>query len=107
LFDPRFEDMFWYSYRLDVTTDHPELRQKMQTTEFWRRAESEGLVWRSREFGDIAEIAFPGWDPFPEPGRLVMRGLYLDVGEPAPWDQLVLWLRRRWCSRQAIVSPNR
>jgi hypothetical protein len=87
--------MFWDSYRLEVVTDDPELRQRLQTPEFWMAGESEGLVWRSREFGEVAEGAFPALSPFPEPGRLMMRRLYLRIGEPRPWDWLVLWWRRR------------
>lgn len=95
LTDPRFEDMFWDSYRLEVVTDDPELRRRMQTPELWAAAESEGLVWRSREFGEVAGGAFPALSPFPEAGRLTVRRLYLSIGEPWPWDKLVLWWRRR------------
>jgi hypothetical protein len=97
LTEPRWEDMFWDSYRMEIVADDPELRARMFTTEFWLKVEAEGLVWRNREFGDVAEFAFPGGEPFPEPGRLMMRGLYLLIGEPWPWDWVVLWIRRCGC----------
>jgi hypothetical protein len=93
LTDPRWEDMFWDSYRIDITTEDPELRPLLQTEAFWAKAESEPLVWRNREFGEVAEFAFPALAPFPEPGRLMMRALYLSIAEPWPWDSLVLWFR--------------
>lgn len=105
LTDPRLEDMFWYSYRLEVVTDDPELWRRMQTPEFWAD-ESERLVWRSREFGEVAEGAFPALSPFPEPGRLTMRRLYLPVGEPWLWDQLVLWWRRRQRAAEHGAAPD-
>jgi hypothetical protein len=94
LTEPRREEMFWDSYRMEIVTDDLELRTRMFTTEFWAKAEAEGLVWRNRKFGEVAEFAFPSFAPFPEPDRLMMRRLYLPIGEPWPWDWLVLWIRR-------------
>jgi hypothetical protein len=94
LSEPRWEDMFWDSYRLDVITADGELRDLMATREFWLGASSEGLVWRNREFGETAPFAFPAGEPFPEPGRLKMRGLYLTTGAPWPWDRCILLIRR-------------
>ena len=79
----------------------------MSTVEFWD--ELDGMVYRSKAFGDIAEHAFPAAPPFPSPGRLLIRGLYLSIGNPKPWDQVTLWLRvafsrsggRRPCSPTA------
>lgn len=103
LTDPRFEDMYWESYGMEIVADDELLRERMQTVEFWSRAESEGLVWRSRQFGMVANGAIPAWSPFPEPGRLNMRQLYLPIPEPLPWDRLVLWLSRR---RQQQSPPK-
>jgi hypothetical protein len=104
LTQPRTEEMFWDSYQMEITTNDPALRQQMLTKEFWARAEAEGLVWRNREFGDVASPAFPALSPFPEPGRLTMRGLYISIGYPWPWDWVVLWLRRRF--RRAQSQSN-
>jgi hypothetical protein len=111
----RSEEMFWDSYLMEIVAADSGLRAQMLTKEFWARAESEGLVWRNREFGDIAKYAFPGLSPFPEPGRLIMRGLYLSIGHPWPWDWIVLWFRR-WLRRgrsepvaeldRGRISPN-
>jgi hypothetical protein len=100
LTEQRTEEMFWDSYRMEIVSDDPELRRRMLTEEFWAKAEGEGLVWRNREFGEVAEHAFPSLLPFPEPGRLTVRGLYLFPGFPRPWDRLALWLRRRLASRE-------
>ena len=89
---PQMIEMFWYSYEMEVVTSDPDLQRRMQTPEFW--ADFVGLVWRNREFGEVATDAFPAGHPFPEPGRLAMRGLYLYIGEPWLWDRLLLWLRR-------------
>ena len=103
LTEPRREEMFWDSYRMDIIDD-PELREEMLTKEFWARAESEGLSWRSREFGDVAEFAVPALSPFSEQGRLMMRSLYLDIGDPNRWDRIVLWVRR--CLRGGRTRLN-
>lgn len=94
LTDHRSEEMFWDSYYLEVVTNDADLRQRLQTPDFWASAESEGLVWRSREFGETADGAYAALSPFPEPGRLAVRGLYLAIGAPRRWDRLVLRWRR-------------
>lgn len=96
LTEPRFEDMFWDSYHLEVIAEDPEIRTAMLSEEFWHGNGWVGLVYRNREFGEIVEIAFPAVDAFPEPGRLMIRALYLPIGQPWPWDWLVLWVRRLW-----------
>ena len=77
LTEPRTEDMFWNSYRMEVVAADPRLRERMYSAAFWAGAEAEGLVYRNRETGEEAPFAFPALDPFPEPGRLMLRGLYL------------------------------
>jgi hypothetical protein len=98
LTESRGAEMFWDSYRMEIVADDPDLRAQMLTKEFWANAEAQGLVWRNREFGEVDVIAFPALSPFPETGRLMMRGLYLAIGDPWPWDRIVLrvrsWLRR-------------
>jgi hypothetical protein len=86
--------MFWDSYRIEGLTKDPTLRDLLYIERFWANAESEGLVWRNREFAEVAEFALPALSPFPESGRLMMRGLYLPIGAPWPWDNLILWMRR-------------
>lgn len=77
LTDSRFEDMHWYSYRLEIVAQDLAAREEMLTEEFWRGNGWRGLVWRNRESGEVAEFAFPAASPFTEQGRLMMRGLYL------------------------------
>jgi hypothetical protein len=94
LTEPRWEEMFWYSYRLEAVAADPELRKRILTEEFWAGNGPAELAWRSKEFGEVAEHAFPAMSPFPEPGRVMMRGLYLPISGTWPWDRVVLWLRR-------------
>lgn len=94
LSDRRYEEMFWDSYKMEVVTDDPMLRKQVWTKEFWDRAVSEGLIWRNREFNEVAPNAFPAGSPFPQPGRLMVRGLYLMRTAPWPWECLLLrWIR--------------
>jgi hypothetical protein len=93
LTDCRMYEMFWDSYRIEITTDDPQLQQQLLTPEFWI-AET-NLTWRSRAFGEVAPHAFSALTPFPEPGRLLMRGLYLYCRSPYWWDNLILWFTRR------------
>ena len=94
LTDCRWEEVFWDSYRLEVVTDDPDLRAQLLMKEFWAVAEAEGLAYRSLEFGEVAPFAFPSLSPFSEPGRLMMRGLFLDIGQPGLFASFVLWFRR-------------
>ena len=98
LSDRRWEDMFWESYRMEIVTEDRRMREEMLTDGFWSKAEVEGIVWRSKEFDDVAPGAYPALSPFPDPGRLKMRGLYLRIGDPWPWDWVVMWIRGalRW-----------
>lgn len=77
--EPCFEDMFWISYRLTPTTDDPALAALLLSEDFWRRSPRPGLRYRSRALGLFAPHAFHAIDPFVEPGRLNMRGLYLTL----------------------------
>ena len=97
LSDCRWEEVFWDSYRVEIVAADPELQAKILMNEFWAVAETEGLSYRNLQFGDVAQFAFPSLSPFCEPGRLMMRGLYLDIGQPGRLDSLVLWFRRRRC----------
>ena len=93
LTDCRFLEMFWDSYQMTPLTDDPQTLADLQSEAFWLRAEAEGVAWRSREFG-IVVPAFPALTPFYEPGRLIMRRLYILIAEPTVWDRVVMWLRK-------------
>jgi hypothetical protein len=75
LSEPKWAEMFWTSYRMTPLTDDPKTLANLEDVEFWRVCESRGVAFRHRASSRIARYAFPGGDPFPEPGRLVMRGL--------------------------------
>jgi hypothetical protein len=98
LTEPRPEELFWDSYRMEIVADDRELRARMLTSEFWAEADTECLVWRNRKSGEVAKFAIPAISPFPEPGRLMTRGSYLSIGEPVVWDRMVLCVRR-WLRR--------
>jgi hypothetical protein len=94
LTDCRWEDMFWDSYLVEPATPDTGL---VLTEGFWNRIDVYQPVYRSREFGEVAPHAFSARrDPgtgVSLTGRVVMRGLYLDVPS-YPWDGLLLWYRR-------------
>lgn len=93
LSDPRAEDMFWVSYHLEVTTHDAALRDRMATADFWLN-EASSLTWRNRELGTSVADVVVAERPFPQPGRLSARGLYLPIDPPRLWDRLVLRLYR-------------
>ena len=94
LSDAQQQDMFWHTYKIDVLTQDADLRERIASGEFWANAEAEGLIYRNREFGCAATCAFPALSPYTEDGRLAMRGLYIRIGAPRPWDTFALWVRR-------------
>jgi hypothetical protein len=100
LSEPRSEEMFWDSYKLEVVAEDPGLRARIVTAEFWDNPLTDGLVYRNRLLGDTASHPFAAASPFPEPGRIMMRGLYIRIAAPKPWDRLALWLRRSPMMRQ-------
>jgi hypothetical protein len=86
LTDPRITEMFWVSYRIEPLIDDPiEREELLNSPERWDACE---FVYRSREFGQVAEYAFPAARPFPESGRVLIRGLYLGIREPSLWERL-------------------
>ena len=77
--DPRFEDMFWDSYRLLPLTDHPEDRRLLHCKDFWDACKA---VYRNCEFDEVVPGAFASGSAeirLRETGRLAVRGLYLDL----------------------------
>jgi hypothetical protein len=95
LSDCQFEDMFWDSYRIDPITDDRDIRQMILSEAFWTGSDWIGLTWRNRELEMLPVAPFPAVSPMREPGRVVVRGLYISIAEPRWWDRVVLWVRRR------------
>ncbi len=52
LSEPRYEEMFWESYQMEIVTEDLELRGRLLTTEFWAVAEAEGVRWKGGGRGD-------------------------------------------------------
>ena len=78
LIDSRSEDMFWESYRIEPLTD--DARQ-------------------------IAGTALAAGEPFPESGRVLVRGLYLRGEPPSLWERFLLWRRGRAGTRNRAGVP--
>jgi hypothetical protein len=91
--EPRREEMFWFSYRLTVTTDDAALRERFLSESFWQGDGWKEVVFRSRATGMVAEHAFPAARPFVGPERLNMRGLYIAARAPIWVDRIVLKMR--------------
>lgn len=103
LTDPRGEDMFWISYRIEPLTGDPAERERiLHDPQFWLRDFFEReLVCRNAAFGDPAKWPIPAGNPFPEPGRVSMRALYLDQSPPTRWERFLLSRRKKRRRRAA------
>lgn len=105
--EPRWEDMFWVSYRLTPTTDDEALAAELLSTAFWMGPRWERMIFRSCALGVAAPHPLPAIQPFVAPGRLNVRALYLTLDSsdaasgkvatrPPGWAaRLVAWIRRR------------
>jgi hypothetical protein len=92
LTDVQWEDMFWHSYRLEVLTTNLGEVENLYSDDFWRPRQA--LLFRSREFREVAPFAFAGGRPgsmLRESGRILVRGLYLAVPS-YPFERLLLLL---------------
>lgn len=91
LTDPRFADQFWFSYRIEpLTEDVAEQEELLNSPSRWLACE---FVYRSRQFGEVAESAFSAGQPVGGPGRVLMRALYLGIDGPSFWERSLLWQR--------------
>ena len=87
---PRRVDMFIDSYRVEPLNDDMSGGRAVDfSPQFWRTAD---ITFRSQRFGDVAPHAVVLSDPDPAEGRVLMRGLYLPIGDPALWESLLV----RW-----------
>lgn len=94
LTDGKFDDMFWYVYRVDLASSDDEARALVLAPDLWARCR---LTFRSVPFGILAESAFGGVRG-PQQGRIALRGLCIDISEPSLFERVLLWWRRRRCS---------
>jgi hypothetical protein len=93
--EPRGEDMFWVSYHVTPTTLDPLLAPRLVSEEFWKDDDNwPKLTFRSRATGFVAENAMPSIQPIVGRNRVNMRGLYISIRHPLPWDWLLLRIRR-------------
>ena len=107
LVDPKMEEMYWYSYRMEPLSDDPADLTRLYSNEFWF---SEQLMYRNCEFNVVADFAFAGGGnaekQLRESGRILMRALYLNT-ICFPWDHVFLWMRRRWHKGSARLYDPR
>lgn len=105
--DPAWEDMFWVSYRLQITTDDPSLAAEMATHAWWIEGPGVHAVYHSAAGLAIEPIdhALVGTEPV-GPSRLNMRGLYATVRPPGWVDQPALLWRWLW-SQLGWLPPRR
>ena len=90
LLEPRFFDMFWDSYQIELLTEYPEEGRRILTNANWWG--NGKLMFRNRVLDIIAENAFAGVD-FPEKGRVIMRGLYLASADSNAWERWMQYFR--------------
>ncbi len=92
LTEPRFEDMFWYSYIVEPLAENSAEAEAIFTEDFWAEP---GLTFRNRVTGEVVSSAFRGGGiPTKVSPRIMMRGLYTSM-EPTAFERVLLWLRRR------------
>ena len=92
LSDPKWADMFWYSYAVtDVVADAPGSYREsspIATEALWSECR---FAFRSRGTGEVARHAFPGGrPPVVRGGRVLMRGLYLVPS--SRMESLLVWI---------------
>jgi len=93
LTDPRPADMFWDSYKIEPLVEDPgEAVDLLDSPLHWDRCD---FVFRNRAFDRTAPGFAAAGRPQIQNGRVLMRGLYLDIGRPSSWERLLLWLRGR------------
>ncbi len=93
-------DMFWEAYRIEPLLEDPAERARLlESPEAWLTCD---FVYRSRMFEECAiDYAFAAGIPFPEPGFVNMRGLYLRIEAPTFLERMLL----RWRLHENRVSP--
>jgi hypothetical protein len=105
LSDPRFEDMFWYSYDVEPLGETDAERAAVFTKELWHQP---GLVYRNRVTGEVAPHAFPGGGvPTKGAPRIWMRALYTSL-TPTMLERVLLWFRgwkRTRARNRGAIAP--
>ena len=107
LSDPRPDEMFYTSYKMEITTNDDDLAFRMETRAFWEKAAEHGIKWRNLGFDAVVDDAYPATNPFPEPGRLSIRALRIPLREPKFFEKITVWLRRRKLARQKRAELKR
>jgi hypothetical protein len=97
--------MFWDSYQVEPLVEDPQERRRILSDPDWWH--QRGLVFRNRELDAVADAPFAGGDVFTEPGRVVMRGLYISsIGDPDCFERALLWLRRKLSGPRALAVAS-
>lgn len=89
LVDCQFVDHFWDSYRIVPIANELDIHDELFQRSFWDNVDH--LTYRNRKFGDTSRSAWPAATPLTNDGRVVMRGLYLEVKDPSWLDRWLIW----------------
>ena len=74
---PKFIDMFWQEFEVEVLTADARILSEMRHIDFWS---SPSVRYRNRAFFDLVVGAFAGGRPL-KGGRVSMRGLDPGIGK--------------------------
>jgi hypothetical protein len=96
--DPRFEEMFWYAWRITPLGTDPE--SDPSSDGFWDLSQFDHTIFRCETSGAVVNALWAGSKPVRE-GRLILRGAYVfqvvrPLHNPALWLWLLLLGRRGW-----------
>lgn len=95
LSDPWYEDMFWYSYRLQYVANDQVSLETFYSREIWDNHRAFGVRWRNCYFGDYADMALPGPPPEKPGDRVTMRALDINPRLPNIIDKWVYRYRKK------------
>jgi hypothetical protein len=91
LTEPRWVEMFWVAYRIEPTSNEPEMREMLCSDRFWAEC---NYVFRNRGFPDeVVDRAFGNRGP--QKDEVTIRALYLIIKEPTRWESLRCFRRLR------------
>jgi len=96
LTEPRWAEMFWTTYRIEPATADPQVIAMLRSDGFWASCD---YVFRNRGFRDeVVGRAFGNRGPRED--EVTVRGLYLVIKEPTPWEAVRSFRRLRRARRR-------
>jgi hypothetical protein len=96
LSEPKWVEMFWVAYRIEPTSDDPEVREMLRSDQFWMSCD---YVFRNRGFREeVVDRAFGNRDP--QEDEVTVRGLYITIKEPTLCETVRCFRRLRRARRR-------